>query len=373
MGSSQSKSVAVAYMLALGSHGIVDVIAHRSGNSILSRPAFLGRKHVKQEFGINAIQLIRGGDDDEAAASDTTVLDPPPPPPPPSTESDDGPSLDEKVNAAMRKLGLSPPDVDDGEQGECKDGVCPMPDAPSAESEAATQQKEQSATTTTSSTEKSNIDPHDLAREMAEEYNVDPVLAMAAIGGTSTFEGDQRVYHPDAARQMIQYELDLINQIPEDSDDVKQLVSEGYDAFLCRRALAFAEGNMDDARAILIADKLDAEEAAAEEAAAAAANAGDDEDAEYLAQLRAERQASEPPAMVEVKTNFDPAAAAGTVGGVGAGGAAAAPPKNTAAPPQGMPPPAAKEKVVFEATTAQIQELVLESDVPVLLDIHAEW
>ena len=373
MGSTQSKSLAVAYVLALGSHGIFDVNAHTNGGSISSRPAFLGGRHVKQEFGINLIQHIRGGDEEEAsAASDTTVLDPPPPPPPPaSAESDDGPTLDEKVNAAMRKLGLSPPDVDeDGDQGECKDGVCPMPDAPTAESEATTQQEEQSATTATaSSTEKSNINPHELAKEMAEEYNVDPVLAMAAIGGTSTFEGDQRVYHPDAARQMIQYELDLINQIPEDSDDVKQLESEGYDSFLCRRALAFAEGNMDDARAILIADKLDAEEAAAEEAAAAAA-ANDDEDAEYLAQLRAERQASEAPAMVEVKTNFDPTAAGGSVGGVAAGGGA---PKNTAAPPQGMPPPAAKEKVVFEATTAQIQELVLESDVPVLLDIHAEW
>lgn len=38
-----------------------------------------------------------------------------------------------------------------------------------------------------------------------------------------------------------------------------------------------------------------------------------------------------------------------------------------------MPPPAKKEDVVFEATTDQIQELVLESPVPVLVDFHAEW
>ncbi|OEU21643.1 hypothetical protein FRACYDRAFT_287510, partial [Fragilariopsis cylindrus CCMP1102] len=38
-----------------------------------------------------------------------------------------------------------------------------------------------------------------------------------------------------------------------------------------------------------------------------------------------------------------------------------------------MPKPAKREDVIFEATTAQIQELVLESPVPVLLDIYADW
>ena len=32
-----------------------------------------------------------------------------------------------------------------------------------------------------------------------------------------------------------------------------------------------------------------------------------------------------------------------------------------------------KADVVFEATAAQVQELVLESPVPVLLDVYADW
>jgi thioredoxin-like negative regulator of GroEL len=38
-----------------------------------------------------------------------------------------------------------------------------------------------------------------------------------------------------------------------------------------------------------------------------------------------------------------------------------------------LPTPALKEDVVFEATTAHLQELVFESPVPVLLDIYADW
>ena len=362
MGSSHSKSLAAACILAWCSNEVFDVNA-RSRNPILSRPAFVGVRSLNQNLGINQIQNIRGGDD-SSSSTDASVLDPPPPPP---AVDEDGQSLDDKVNAAMRKLGLSPPEDDEDADGECKDGVCPMPDANANETESGIQQKEEQSTTNA----EQQIDPNELAAKMAEEFNVDSTLTMAAIGATSTFDGSTRKFHPEAAREMIQQELNMISNIPEDSDDVKQLESEGYDSFMCRRALAFAEGSMEDARAILIAEQLDAEEAAAEEEAARAAaqaeaaNDDDDDEAAVLAQLRAEREAAEAkPAMVEVKSNFDP-----TIGG----GAGAAPQNPTPSTPQGMPKPAAKEKVVFEATTAQIQELVLESDVPVLLDIHAEW
>ena len=48
-----------------------------------------------------------------------------------------------------------------------------------------------------------------------------------------------------------------------------------------------------------------------------------------------------------------------------------APEAAAAAPPAGVPPPAKKSDVIFEATAADIQELVLESPVPVLLDVYA--
>lgn len=131
---------------------------------------------------------------------------------------------------------------------------------------------------------------------------------------------------------------------------VQQLVEEGYnDSFLVRRALAFAENNLDDARAILLAEKMDEEE---EERNAAAAT----------------QQPEQQPEMktVTVDSNFDPAT-------IGAKKPTPATTPTPALAPGGMPSPAKKGDVVFEATTAQIQQLVIESPVPVLLDIHAEW
>ena len=41
--------------------------------------------------------------------------------------------------------------------------------------------------------------------------------------------------------------------------------------------------------------------------------------------------------------------------------------------PQTPPPPAKKEDVIFQATSETLQELILESPVPVLLDVYADW
>jgi hypothetical protein len=281
---------------------------------------------------------IRGGDA-ETTSTESSV----------SAAADNEPSLDDKVYAAMKKFGIpTPGSSDDNPSGgnnndNCQDGVCIMP----------------GSTTTTSSaaTATSATDPHELSEKLAKEFNVDDRLTMAAIGATSSLgDKNQRVYNEEAARTLIQQELDLINRVGDDHPNVKQLVSEGYDVFMSRRALAFADENMEDARAILLAEKMDEEEAAQAEEEEAA-----------LAALRAEQEAQkEEPKMdtVEVKANFDPTKLGSP------------PTPNAAAKqqsPGGMPKPAKKEAVVFEATTAQIQELVLESPVPVLLDIYADW
>mmetsp|Transcript_25259 Transcript_25259/g.74270 ORF Transcript_25259/g.74270 Transcript_25259/m.74270 type:complete len:632 (-) Transcript_25259:31-1926(-) len=167
----------------------------------------------------------------------------------------------------------------------------------------------------------------------------------------------------------------------------KLLASEGHDPYLTRRALAFADMNVDDARAILIADEEDEEEERRERT-------------EYEAKVEEERRRikaeedrkSKEKAESEMKTvnvaaGFDPtapspaaaggaAAAAGLQGlmGSGAGGGAG---KSAAAPKGGgggAPKPAKKEDVVFEITEEdQIQSLVIESPVPVLLDVYADW
>ena len=252
-------------------------------------------------------------------------------------DNDDGEemSLDEKVHAAMRKLGLEQPDATNDE---CEGGVCPVP-----------------ATTAAAADGEHRITEGSLvecAAEIAKSMNVDKSLAMAALGATvARGANNERTYSETAARAMIQYELDLIETIPEDSEQVQQLVSEGNDSFMSRRALAFAEMNMEDARAILLADAEDEREANEAEAA----------HQQQLQQTEAPPVKTEPFKTVAVDANFDPTK-------IGTEGAAAAPPT-----PTGAPKPAKKSDVVFEATTAQIQELVLESPVPVLLDVYADW
>jgi hypothetical protein len=271
---------------------------------------------------------VRGGESsttsEHAAATHVTA-----------TPSSEEPSLDEKVYAAMKKLGISPPTGKDEEnndsssQVQCKDGLCPLPE-------------EQTAT--------SSEDPTEMAHRLAKEMNVDPRLSMAAIGATSTMGGgddeNQRIFNESAARNMIQQELDLISSIPSDSDEIKTLTEEGFDSFLARRALAFAENNLEDARAILLADQMDEEE-------------------EEQQQRR-----SQEPDFVEVKASFDPTKLPTTTTTPAAAASAST---GSSATSGGAPKPAPKESVVFEATTAQIQELVLESPVPVLLDVYADW
>lgn len=290
-------------------------------------------------------------------------------------------SLDEKVYAAMEKLGLSAPSVDESETSsemECKDGICPMPGQESASDD----QKDQD--------DQDDQDPVEMSDRIAKDMNVDSFMAMAAIGATSTIgDGNKRTYNESSARAMIQQELDLIAMIPEESETVTALVGEGFDVFMSRRALAFSENNLEDARAILLADQMDAEEEMKEEeearAAASAApppletdfapmSASGSSDFEpmsasgsSLEPMAAEMRSSD---FVEVKTNFDP-----TKLPASAPAPAAAPTRNfsdNGNSPQ-TPKAAKKEDVVFDATTEQIQELVLESPVPVLLDIYADW
>ena len=254
-------------------------------------------------------------------------------------------TLDQKVRAAMQKLGISPPPPPPPSADDCVEGACSVP----ATASSATMETPREETTTIVETKEPQEDPSVIANRISKDMNVDSSLAWAALGATSTMMGkeEDRIYHERAARSMIQQELDLIAQIPEDSEQVQHLSSEGYDPFLCRRALAFAEGNMDDARAILLADKMDAEE----------------EDAE-TAKWTAEQQQKEPAQKafktVTVDAEIDPTRVSPP--------AAQQAPADTA-----VPAPADKASVVFDATADQIQELVLESPVPVLLDVYADW
>jgi thiol-disulfide isomerase/thioredoxin len=265
----------------------------------------------EQRFAQNTLsKLPRGGYQDNEATDNV------------DTEQG-GLSLEQKVHRAMQKLGIAPPvppppskTAEEGEAETCVDGVCSIPDSK----------------TDTPSTEPPP-DPRELAESISKELNVDISLVWAALAATSTGSSDdQRVYNVQEAREMIQHELDIISNISEDADAVKQLTAEGFDPFLSRRALAFAEMDLDNARAILLADQEDEE---------------------------TDQEATQPASgfkTVAVNTNFDPTQMDA---------------QESQKPRE--PTPAKKSDVIFEATASQIQELVLESPVPVLLDVYADW
>jgi thioredoxin len=325
---------------------------------------------------VHTTLLLRGGDQvDTTATIPATATS--------SSDSVDGAehrelSLDEKVHAAMLKLGLRPPVLDDSppletstsqeskegvtesvedEAPRCNevDGVCEMPNtnrdslvesdhSASDKSEQASVEAVPESLDKTVESDVTDEDAQTIALRISQSMKVDISMVWAALGATSTTgtEGaSKRVFNEQAARNMIQMELDMISQIDPDSEDVQALVKEGYqDTFLVRRALAFAEGNVDNARAILLADKMDEED----DQAAAAQQTAKEAEASFKT--------------VKVAAGFDPAK-------IDTGVPAAA----TPSPPK----PDSREAVIFEATTAQVQELVLESPVPVLLDIYADW
>jgi thiol-disulfide isomerase/thioredoxin len=269
-------------------------------------------------------------------------------------------SLDEKVQRAMEKLGLAggqesstgaAPSSSTLSQQEdnnnCEDGVCSLP------TEKTTIQDETitgSALSSTSNPEGSVREEQllDRAAVISKEMGVDDSLVMAAFGATAKInDNNQRTYSEQAAKTLIQQEIDLIATVPEDCEQVQQLVAEGHSVFFSRRALAFGEMNMDDARAILLADAEDMEV---------------EEEEKSEAPVKVESKKEEAFKTVTVDSNFDPTKTMDTANA-----------STQEAPSPAAPKPAKKSDVVFEATTAQIQQLVLESPVPVLLDVYADW
>ena len=127
-------------------------------------------------------------------------------------------SLEDKVHAAMRRLGLSPP-TDTQEtsssseaQVECKDGVCELPST---------------STSSTTAPSKPLEDAHTMTQRLAKELSVDESIVHAALGATMTPESEseglkeEERLNEDAARIMIQNEMDAISRVMEDCDEVR--------------------------------------------------------------------------------------------------------------------------------------------------------
>lgn len=175
---SKRLGIAVGIIASLGS------IANAS-----YRPGVWGSSWKRSSF-----LVLRGGESTAAAETTKEEL-----------------SLDQKVKNAMKKLGLSQGDASTDEQEDCEGGACPLPSSTDAATNAEGETKEAAV----------DVNPYDMAKRIAQDMNVAEDLAMAAIGATSELlPGNERRLDEDAARAMIQQELDVIANIPADSKDV---------------------------------------------------------------------------------------------------------------------------------------------------------
>lgn len=113
---------------------------------------------------------------------------------------------------------------------------------------------------------------------------------------------------------------------------------------LCRRALAFTGNNVDNARAVLIADQED-----------------ETEEANRLAQEEEKviRQQEASMKSIRVDANFDPTKISAL--------------ENDIVKDKSPPKTVKKEDVIFYADASTLETLILDSPVPVLLDVYADW
>jgi len=176
---------------------------------------------------------------------------------------------------------------------------------------------------------KDNAQDERIAEEIMEEFTSSHYVtksmvlaALAAAKGNATL-----------AKEIIQYEVQLVSSSDVIDEELMQtLLDEGkYDKTMIQRALALSENNLLNARAILDAELEEEEE-------------------EEIQQRQDEEPL--PTITVDVPANFDPAASSST-------------------------PPVQQNSheypLVFDVTLENLQSVVMESPIPVLIDVYATW
>jgi hypothetical protein len=113
---------------------------HHPASARKIEPPCWGMSPRSSSFSGAYLWMIRGGDNDVDVSSSSTadthggvVVDQP------LLVTEEEPSLDDKVYAAMKKLGMSPPEETLEEDGNCQDGVCTIPSTTTTTTTATTQ------------------------------------------------------------------------------------------------------------------------------------------------------------------------------------------------------------------------------------------
>jgi len=142
---------------------------------------------------------IRGGETTDASAS---TVEP--------AQIEEEESLADRVHAAMEKLGLSSPEeiaaAAEGATETNENGICEIKPKPSVPSPANTETF------------------HEMKIRIASEMDVDEAIVQAALGATLQVgtEPEEQRLNEEAAREMIQYEVDVTKKVLEDSEEVSR-------------------------------------------------------------------------------------------------------------------------------------------------------
>ena len=164
------------------------------------------------------LKLPRGGSSAAPATADTT----------PISEM----SLDDRVQAAMRRLGLDNSVDDDivddnfqeGDNGiiestlDCEGGVCALPTAAEDTIESSSISE---ASESISKQEESSQDMVAIATSIASEYDVPRDIVMAAIYSSFSGEGENMRIDEELARSIVKAEVEAISGVSEDCDEVR--------------------------------------------------------------------------------------------------------------------------------------------------------
>ncbi len=200
----------------------IDAIEERKNN--LEDRVNTAMKRLGLSFdGVNNIP--RGGDASTAAADTDTDS---------ATDEqvdsieDKRESLEDRVHAAMKKLGLSFDgsnnivDTGDGNASggaECEGGVCTLPPSESSSGD--------DINSNGGNNSRPKEDIRTTTKRIADEMQVDESIVLAAIGATLNpqidggNDGDESSrINEDAAKEMIQYEVDAIKRVMGDCEEV---------------------------------------------------------------------------------------------------------------------------------------------------------
>jgi hypothetical protein len=132
----------------------------------------------------------------------------------PAAESEEL-SLDDRVHAAMRRLGLEPPDESAiPENANSEGGVCTLTETESTPEAAPDHETDK------------QMDVDDvqdielIAKTISDEYQVPKDIVMAAIYSSFSGEGEDMKVDEQLARNIVKAEVDAISAVSEDCDEV---------------------------------------------------------------------------------------------------------------------------------------------------------